>query len=85
MKIKIHDLNEDPPRVYVAGRPEDCRDKIDRMVYELACKHLDTITIGKVIGEPLGVYVCSWCGNDCAGECDAGDNQPGPVKGAPCV
>lgn len=37
---------------YIANSLDDCKDSIDAMAYELACEHMDTITIGQVIATP---------------------------------
>lgn len=36
---------------YVATKPEDCRDSVDRMAFELALEMGQTVTLGCVIAE----------------------------------
>ena len=38
---------------YLATKPEECRDSIDRMAFELALEMGQTVTIGCVIAEPV--------------------------------
>ena len=37
---------------YIANSLADCKDSLDAMAYELACEHMDTITIGQVLATP---------------------------------
>jgi hypothetical protein len=50
-RIKIHDFHTDAPD-YIAESPDDCRDEVDRMAYELALEHNDAVRIGSVLAEP---------------------------------
>jgi hypothetical protein len=51
--VQIHDLNCDPPRVYVAKCRDDAHDGTDASVYDEVMRHDDTITMGRVIGCPF--------------------------------
>lgn len=49
--VKIHDLeNEDEYEMYSS---KDAKDSVDLSVYNSVLKHNDTITMGKIIGEPI--------------------------------
>lgn len=50
--VEIHDLCENPPRVYLAKSVEDCSDKTDQLAYTEAVRLGETITVGLVIGCP---------------------------------
>jgi hypothetical protein len=51
--VQIHDLNCNPPRVYVAKCRDDARDSTDASVYDEVMRHGETITMGMVIGCPF--------------------------------
>jgi hypothetical protein len=51
--VQIHDLNCDPPRVYVAKCRDDARDSTDASVYDEVMRRDDTVTTGRVIGCPF--------------------------------
>ena len=51
--VQIHDLNCDPPRVYVAKCRDDADGSTDASVYEEVMRHDETITMGMVIGCPF--------------------------------
>jgi methylmalonyl-CoA mutase cobalamin-binding subunit len=53
MKVKIHDLSNGDPKVYIAEKVSDCHDNIDKIVYNTVCDTGDVITLGQVIGEPI--------------------------------
>jgi hypothetical protein len=38
---------------YVATKPEDCRDSVDRMAFDLALEMGQTVTLGCVTAEPV--------------------------------
>lgn len=51
--VQIHDLNYDPPRVYVAKCRDDASDRTDASVYDEVMRHGETITMGMVVGLPF--------------------------------
>ena len=51
--VQIHDLNCDPPRVYVAKCRDDANDSTDASIYDEVMRHDETITMGMVIGCPF--------------------------------
>ena len=51
MKVKINDLNDWTS--YEAVKECDCKGETDRQVFNLVNEFDDTITMGKVIGEPV--------------------------------
>ena len=51
--VQIHDLNCDPPRVYVAKCRDDANDSTDASVYDEVLRRDDTVTTGRVIGCPF--------------------------------
>lgn len=50
MAVRIHDTETE--KTYIAKKPEDCRGA-DRHVFEMVERLGETITMGKVIGEPV--------------------------------
>ena len=51
--VEIHDLNCDPPRIYICKCREDAKDSTDASVYDEVLRHRETITMGLVIGCPF--------------------------------
>tara|TARA_R110002012_G_scaffold228109_1_gene400312 strand:- start:64 stop:258 length:195 start_codon:yes stop_codon:yes gene_type:complete len=57
MEVRITNLpqvNSDDELVeYTVTKASECRDSLDRMAYELAVEHMNIVTIGCVIAEPI--------------------------------
>lgn len=49
--VRICDMDEGT--AYTANSPEDCRDEIDRMVYEKVVAEGDSIQQGHTLGVPV--------------------------------
>lgn len=55
--VRIHDLSKrdrnSDVKSYLAKSEKDCKDNVDKSAYQAACQHLEVITMGCVIAEPM--------------------------------
>lgn len=53
VRVRIHDLNHEPPKVYTVDSPDMAHDSTDISAAWEAIRSGETVTMGKVIAEPI--------------------------------